>query len=183
MSRPLPQVPRRLVRTAVPAALVLAAVLSACSSSTRSASSTTTSTTAASTSTAAATAASSTTSPPAGAGDVRVAQTKLGKVLVDAKGMTLYLFTKDTATTAACTGVCLQAWPPATVSGTPTAGAGVTGKLTVLKRSDGSMQIEIDGHPLYTFVSDDAPGDTSGQKVEGLWYAVSPSGDAVGDST
>jgi predicted lipoprotein with Yx(FWY)xxD motif len=112
-----------------------------------------------------------------------VAQSKFGPILVDAKGMTLYLYDKDTATAPQCTAACLKGWPALTTTGTPTPGSGVTGKLTVLKRSDGIDQILIDGHPLYTFVGDSKPGDVNGQEVGHLWYAVTPAGEAAGDST
>jgi predicted lipoprotein with Yx(FWY)xxD motif len=170
--------PRTSARAAVPAALAMALVLAACSSSSKTSTAGTTTTTAGATTSSAAA-----TSTMAETGDVRVAQTKLGKVLVDAEGRTLYLFTKDTSTTQACTGTCAQAWPPLTATGTPTAGPGVTGTLTVVKRADGTSQVVIDGHPLYTFVGDSATGDTKGQEVEGLWYAVTPSGEKAGDST
>ncbi|HVN50850.1 MAG TPA: hypothetical protein VMT43_05430 [Acidimicrobiales bacterium] len=159
------------------AALAIALALAACSSSSPS---TRTAATDSST-TASTTAPTSTTS--AAAADVEVGQTKLGKVLVDEKGRTLYLLTKDTPTTSTCTGTCAQGWPPLTVTGTPTAGSDVTGNLTIIRRADGTTQVVVNGHPLYTFAGDGKPGDTSGQGVGHVWYAVTPQGTAAADES
>lgn len=110
---------------------------------------------------------------------VAVGTTSLGQVIVDDKGFTLYLFEKDTGPTSTCVDACAKAWPPATVTGSPTAGTGVTGALTTTTRPDGTTQIVLAGHPLYRFAADTAPGDVNGQGVGGTWYAVSPSGEAV----
>jgi predicted lipoprotein with Yx(FWY)xxD motif len=94
-------------------------------------------------------------------------------VLTDAKGLTLYWFAPDTPTTSKCTGSCAAYWPP--VTGTPTAGPGVTGKLGTIKRSDGSLQATYNGHPLYTYVGDSGPGQARGNNLNlngGLWYEV-----------
>ena len=98
-------------------------------------------------------------------------------VLADAKGLTLYWFAPDTAARSACYGSCAAYWPP--VKGPATAGPGVTGKLSVLTRSDGSVQAAYDGHPLYTYVGDSAPGQANGNGLNlngGLWHEVTPSG-------
>ena len=110
---------------------------------------------------------------------VAVGTTSLGQVIVDDKGYTLYLFEKDTGPTSTCVDACAKAWPPATVTGTPTAGTGVTGALTTTTRPDGTTQIVLAGHPLYRFAADTAPGDVTGQDVGGTWYAVSPAGQTV----
>ncbi len=110
---------------------------------------------------------------------VRLATTKLGRVLVNAKGMTLYEFTGDTATKSNCTGKCATLWPPLTVSGKPVAGHGVGGTLSTLARSGGRQQVEIAGHPLYTYSGDSKPGQTAGEGLLGKWFAVSASGSAV----
>jgi len=81
-------------------------------------------------------------------------------VLTSAKGFTLYWFVPDTATKSNCNGACATYWPP--VKGPATAGPGVTGTLTTITRSDGSMQAAYDGHPLYTYVGDTAPGQAKG---------------------
>ena len=98
-------------------------------------------------------------------------------VLADANGRTLYWFAPDTAARSACSGSCAAYWPP--VKGPATAGPGVTGKLTVLTRSDGSVQAAYDGHPLYTYVGDSAPGQANGNGLNlngGLWHEVTASG-------
>jgi predicted lipoprotein with Yx(FWY)xxD motif len=98
-------------------------------------------------------------------------------VLADASGRTLYWFAPDTAAKSACYGSCAAYWPP--VKGPATAGPGVTGKLSVLTRSDGSVQATYDGHPLYTYVGDTAPGQANGNGLNlngGLWHEVTTSG-------
>jgi predicted lipoprotein with Yx(FWY)xxD motif len=99
---------------------------------------------------------------------------------VDANGMTLYLFTKDSAGTSNCSGGCASNWPPLTVTGQPVAGTGVNASLLgTTARADGSTQVTYNGHPLYYYKADHAPGDENGQGVGGVWYVVSASGDAV----
>jgi predicted lipoprotein with Yx(FWY)xxD motif len=97
-------------------------------------------------------------------------------ILANAQGMTLYYFTPDTATKVACTGGCATAWPPllATGSGTPLADAPLTVTFSVLNGADGT-QVECNGHPLYTFASDTAPGQTNGEGVGGKWFVATPS--------
>ncbi len=98
-------------------------------------------------------------------------------VLTDANGRTLYWFAPDTAARSACYGSCAAYWPP--VKGPAAAGPGVTGKLSVLTRSDGSVQAAYDGHPLYTYVGDSAPGQANGNGINlngGLWHEVTASG-------
>jgi predicted lipoprotein with Yx(FWY)xxD motif len=98
-------------------------------------------------------------------------------VVADAKGLTLYWFAPDTATRSACYGSCAAYWPP--VTGPATAGPGVTGRLSTLKRSDGSVQAAYDGHPLYTYVGDNASGQANGNGLDlngGLWHEVTVSG-------
>ena len=109
--------------------------------------------------------------------------TRLGDVLVDAKGRTLYVFEKDAGTTSACAASCAIVWPPLQASGNPVVGSGATAsQLGTTKRTDGAPQITYNGHPLYTFTGDQEPGDENGQGLTnfgGLWYAVSPEGEAV----
>jgi predicted lipoprotein with Yx(FWY)xxD motif len=98
-------------------------------------------------------------------------------VLTDAKGYTLYWFAPDTPTTSKCYGTCAQYWPPLT--GRPAAGPGVTGRLATIKRSNGSTQVTYDGHPLYTYVGDTAPGQAHGNNLNlngGLWHEAAVSG-------
>lgn len=125
----------------------------------------------------------STTAAPSTTVSVSVATTTLGKVLVDAKGLTLYRFDNDTTAGASTctTDPSASNWPAATVTGTPTAGAGVdAAKLTTFARPDGTKQLQIDGHPLYTFAGDTKAGDTQGQGILGKWYAAGPTGAKVG---
>jgi len=98
-------------------------------------------------------------------------------VLTTAKGFTLYWFAPDTPTRSACNGVCAGYWPP--VTGTPSAGRGVTGKLGTIKRSDGTTQAIYNGHPLYTYVGDTAPGQAFGNNLNlngGLWHEMTAHG-------
>jgi predicted lipoprotein with Yx(FWY)xxD motif len=102
------------------------------------------------------------------------------KVLTNAKGFTLYWFVPDTSTKSNCNGACAQYWPP--VKGPVTAGTGVTGKIGVITRQDGSKQATYDGHPLYTYVSDTAPGQAKGNGVNlsgGVWHEVTVTGAAA----
>ncbi|BCW80353.1 hypothetical protein [Arthrobacter sp. NicSoilC5] len=104
-----------------------------------------------------------------------------GSIVVDAKGMSLYFFTKDTkdSGSSACTGSCLVQWPPlTTTSGAPTA-EGVTGKLGTITTPDGKKQVTLNGMPLYYFAKDTKPGDVLGQGVGGVWYLSDPSGAMV----
>ena len=114
------------------------------------------------------------TQPVATGPDVLKARTIGGvNLLTDAKGLTLYWFAPDTSTKSACYGSCAAYWPP--VTGTPSAGAGVTGTLGVITRTDGTKQATYDGHPLYTYVGDSAPGTASGNNLNlngGLWHDV-----------
>ncbi|MFI8992720.1 hypothetical protein [Streptomyces sp. NPDC053542] len=115
---------------------------------------------------------SATASPEGGKQDARLATrtTELGKVLTDGRGHTLYTFDKDTAKTSACTGKCATLWPP--VTGTPQGGAGLPKGLGTLERPDGATQATYDGHALYRFAKDTAPGKTAGDGVKGVWHAV-----------
>lgn len=110
---------------------------------------------------------------------------KLGKVIVDSKGLTLYDFHKDKGGKSACYGACEQAWPPLTSEGQPEAGEGaMASKLGTTKRKDGTLQVTYDGHPLYTFVEDKKPGEANGNDTSAFgaqWYALFPSGEEAGD--
>jgi predicted lipoprotein with Yx(FWY)xxD motif len=117
-------------------------------------------------------------------GSALVAQdTKLGSVLVDAEGRTLYTFAKDKADASSCAGACAKNWPPAPAPAKPKVGSGIAAaKLKVISRDDGSRQLSYAGHPLYGFVGDGQKGDLKGQGVDafgGLWYVVAPSGAAI----
>ena len=115
-----------------------------------------------------------------GGAAVNVANGQLGSFLVDDKGMTLYLFTKDSPGTSTCYDKCATAWPPLLTSGNATAGAGVdASKLGTTARTDGTTQVTYNGWPLYYFAKDKQAGDTTGQGVGSVWYVVSPAGDAM----
>ena len=114
------------------------------------------------------------------AATVGVANTGLGKILVDSKGRTLYLFQKDSGTTSTCAGACASDWPPLMANGKPTAGSGASASmLGTDTRSDGKPQVTYNGHPLYLYQGDQRPGDTNGQDVTAfgaVWFALSPAG-------
>jgi len=94
-------------------------------------------------------------------------------VLTNAKGFTLYSFAPDTPATSKCYGSCAAYWPP--VTGSPAAAAGLPGTVGTIKRSDGSAQLTYNGHPLYTYIGDSAPGQAKGNNLNlngGLWHEV-----------
>jgi predicted lipoprotein with Yx(FWY)xxD motif len=111
---------------------------------------------------------------------VGVAQTKLGRVLVDGRGHTLYLFGKDKRGKSSCSGTCASYWPPLIVSGKPRAASGARAALLGrTKRADGRWQVTYNRHPLYTFALDTKKGQTKGEGLDdfgGEWDAVSPAG-------
>ena len=101
-------------------------------------------------------------------------------VLTNAQGFTLYWFAPDTSTTSNCNGTCATFWPP--VKGPATAGSGVTGQLGTITRADGSTQATYNGHPLYTYKGDTAPGQDKGNNLNiegGLWHDVTATGGAA----
>ncbi len=106
---------------------------------------------------------------------------KLGKVIVDSKGFTLYDFHKDKGTTSSCYGGCAQVWPALLSEGKPQAGEGAAAsKLGTTMRKDGTVQVTYAGHPLYTYTADKKPGDTTGNDFSSFgaqWYALFPSGE------
>jgi predicted lipoprotein with Yx(FWY)xxD motif len=107
------------------------------------------------------------------AGSLRVATIGGVRVLTNSRGFTLYWFAPDTPTTSKCTGSCAAYWPP--VNGPATAAPGVGARLGTIKRSDGSLQETYNGHPLYTYVGDSAPGQAHGNNLNlngGLWHEV-----------
>ena len=111
---------------------------------------------------------------------VSIAKSPLGRILVDSKGITLYDFVKDKGTMSACYGACAALWPPLVTKGKPIAGPGVRASLLgTTKRKDGKLQVTYKGHPLYTYVTDKKPGQTTGEgsKLFGAgWYALTPTG-------
>jgi predicted lipoprotein with Yx(FWY)xxD motif len=158
----------------VPAGLAgVALIAAACGSSSTSGTASTPSAASSSPSAAASSAATSGTA-------LKTATIKGMKVVTNAKGFTVYSFAPDTPTKSNCNGSCSTYWPP--VKGPATAGTGVTGKLGTITRSDGSTQATYNGHPLYTYVSDTAPGQDKGNGLNlsgGVWHVVPVSGSAA----
>ncbi len=114
---------------------------------------------------------------------VKLRATGLGKVLVDVRGYTLYMFEADKGARSACYGKCASFWPPLLATGRPKAGSGVKASLLgTTKRKDGKLQVTYRGHPLYRFALDKRPGQTSGEGLDefgGRWYAISAAGAKV----
>jgi predicted lipoprotein with Yx(FWY)xxD motif len=169
---------KRMFATVVSPTLVAvgAVAIAACGGSSSSTSTTRTTSNAAATG----------TPPPsksAASGRVDLATSDLGKILVDSRGRTLYLWQADTGPKSTCSGACAAAWPPFETTGAPNAGSGVNaGLLGTTKRSDGSKQVTYNQHPLYLFKGDTASGQTNGQGSTGfgaLWYVVSTSGTQI----
>ena len=158
--------PRMLL--ALLAAAAAAAVLAACSSGTSSSGS----------------GGSNGSSPAAAAsGTLKTAKIGSATVLTNAKGFTLYSFAPDTSTKSNCNGSCVTYWPP--VKGAVSA-SGVKGTFGTIKRSDGSIQATFDGHPLYTYVGDTAPGQAKGNGLNlsgGVWHEITTSGSAAATSS
>ncbi|MGC4948848.1 hypothetical protein ACLQ2N_21940 [Streptomyces sp. DT224] len=106
-----------------------------------------------------------------------------GKMLVDQKGRTLYLFEKDAKSKSQCKGDCAKAWPPFIAESTPTAGNGLKKDLLkTTKRDDGAKQVTYNGHPLYRFADDQKAGETNGQDVDAFgakWFVVGPDGKKI----
>lgn len=101
----------------------------------------------------------------------------LGQVLDNSKGFTLYHLTTESGGKIQCTGSCVSVWPPMLVSGAvPSAPVGISGTFGSIKRPDGTTQLTFDGMPLYTYSGDSAAGQANGQGVQGVWFAVTPSG-------
>jgi predicted lipoprotein with Yx(FWY)xxD motif len=124
--------------------------------------------------------ASSATSKPA---TVKTGTSSLGRIVVDGKSHTLYLFQKDKHGKSACSGACAQNWPPLLTNGAPKAGPGAKSSLLgTTKRSDGTTQVTYNKHPLYTFVADnDKRGSTKGEGIDAFgakWYVVAAKGTA-----
>jgi len=121
----------------------------------------------------------SSSSAAAGASTLKTTTIGGATVLTSSKGFTLYSFAPDTSTTSKCNGTCAQNWPPVTG---PVTASGVSGTFGTITRSDGSTQATFDGHPLYTFAGDTAPGQAKGNGLNvngGLWHEITTSGTAA----
>jgi predicted lipoprotein with Yx(FWY)xxD motif len=114
---------------------------------------------------------------------VVVAKSPLGRILVDSKGITLYDFVQDKGTKSTCYGACAALWPPLITKGKPIAGPGVRASLLgTTKRKDGKLEVTYNGHPLYYFVTDRKPGQTTGQGINQFgapWWVLSPAGKEI----
>lgn len=114
---------------------------------------------------------------------VGLASSGVGRILVDGRGHTLYLFAKDKHGKSTCTGGCATFWPPLIASGRPVASAGAKASLLgTTRRADGRLQVTYGRHPLYTFVKDVRSGQTNGEEIDAYgaeWYALSPGGTKI----
>lgn len=162
------------------AALALVAALAGCGGSPG-----TTSTTAAATPSATSPAPASpaaTGSPTAAAAvDLKTATSSAGTIVVDAKGMSVYFFTKDVkdSGTSACTGACLTMWPPVLSTAATPSAEGVSGTLGTIATPDGAKHVTLNGLPLYYYEQDKNPGDILGQGVSDVWYLANPAGEMI----
>jgi predicted lipoprotein with Yx(FWY)xxD motif len=155
--------------------VALSAVLAACSSSGASPS-------AAAPSAAAPSAAPSAAAPSAAAATtLALADSALGKIVVDGQGKTLYMFTPDEDQAApTCVDACAANWPALIVTGTPTLGTGLTAAVATVARTDGGgTQVKYGEYPLYYFAADTAAGQTNGQGQGGKWYVVGADGEPI----
>jgi predicted lipoprotein with Yx(FWY)xxD motif len=111
--------------------------------------------------------------------DLMTADSSLGEIVVDGKGMTVYVFDNDTpgSDSSSCEGDCAAEWPAVSPASDEPAVEGVTGEVGTITGTDGNPQLTINGLPVYYFAQDSAPGDVKGQGVNGVWWVVSPSGE------
>jgi predicted lipoprotein with Yx(FWY)xxD motif len=118
-----------------------------------------------------------------GATKVGVASSRLGRIVVDSKGRTLYAFARDKNGRSACSGTCATYWPPLLTRGKVRAGHGVKASLLgTTKRGAGKLQVTYNRHPLYMFKLDKKAGQTNGEELNdfgGVWEALSPAGKKV----
>ena len=168
------------------AILALSAALTACGGSTGTAPATTSPAVTEGSPPVSATAPAASVTPPSAppesaAVDLMTATSSAGEIVVDAKGMSVYFFTKDVkdSGTSACTDACLAAWPPVTTDAETPQVEGVTGTVGTITTPDGAKQVTLNGLPLYYFAKDTKAGDILGQGVNGVWYLADPSGEMI----
>jgi predicted lipoprotein with Yx(FWY)xxD motif len=168
---------------AAPGIAAAAALLAACGSSSASGSgsgtASSTSAPAAASSAPASSAPAAAATPSTSAAGLKTAKTAKGTVLVTAQGFAVYMFAIDTPTKSNCDATCLKFWPALTGMPTAAAGSGLTGKFGTITGTGGITQATYDGHPLYLFADDKAPGQVNGNGINtsgGLWYALTPAG-------
>jgi len=128
-----------------------------------------------------------TSAPAGGSGStsvvVKVAKTGAGSVLTNAAGFTLYTFQADKGTTSTCYGACAQFWPPVIGTAHMAAGQNISGHFGTTTRKDGKTQVTYNGHPLYTYAGDTAPGQTAGNGINqdgGIWNVITTSASGAG---
>lgn len=123
----------------------------------------------------------SSTASSAAAALLSTADSTYGTIVVDNAGMTVYMFDKDTQGSGAssCSGQCLVAWPPVVATSATPEVDGVSGDVGTITRDDGTVQATLDGWPLYYWQGDAAPGDATGQGVQGVWWVLTPDGARV----
>ena len=114
-----------------------------------------------------------------GDASVLVAESDLGQILTDADGNVIYFFANDTEGTSTCADDCLGQWPPVPAEDGPTAGEGVSAELGTTEATDGSTMLTVNGFPAYYFAGDEAPGDTNGQGVGGVWWVFGADGEPI----
>ena len=134
-----------------------------------------------------ATGASAATAAPRAASTATVSArtTKLGRILVDAHGRTLYLFEKDAHGKSACTGACARSWPPLMTSGRPKASGGANARMLGTTHRASGTQVTYHGHPLYRFAGDAKAGQTNGEGSTAFgasWYVLGTNGDKIDKS-
>ena len=168
------------------AILALSAALTACGGSTGTAPATTSPAVTEGSPPVSATAPAASVTPPSAppesaAVDLMTSASSAGEIVVDAKGMSVYFFTKDVkdSGTSACTDACLAAWPPVTTAAETPQVEGVTGTVGTITTPDGAKQVTLNGLPLYYFAKDTKAGDILGQGVNGVWYLADPSGEMI----
>ena len=113
---------------------------------------------------------------------IRAKTSPLGQIIVDSRGRTVYLFEKDSHGSSTCYGACAGIWPPLTTTSTPKATGGLTAQVGTVKRTDGTMQVTYNGHPLYYYAGDTASGQTKGEGLDqfgAAWDVLSPAGNKV----
>lgn len=117
----------------------------------------------------------------AAAVDLKTASSTAGTIVVDAKGMSVYFFTKDVkdSGTSACKGACITAWPPVLSTGAKPSAEGVSGTLGTIATPEGAKQVTLNGLPLYYYAKDKNPGDILGQGVSDVWYLANPAGEMI----
>lgn len=123
------------------------------------------------------------TTPETGDAELMTADSEFGEIVVDAEGMTVYMFDNDTqgSDTSSCEGECATNWPAVTTDADAPAVDGVTGEVGTITGVDGSTQVTLNGWPLYYFVGDTAAGDVNGQAMNNVWWVLDPAGEKISE--